>query len=255
MRIVHICDRSVGTQMCSVHCTWLCVQLLFVRHQFKIAFFNELKQDPHTSVKYVYTLHITFIRNSKWLATLSDCAMLMINWISSCCLFQNCLLVLYCQCHWASGIVSGWEMPKERPLEDLSKLLLTVAVLNKGNICLLSLSRCWSWVCDEALKCGWCLHLCRHYKQAYLHLIELRLLDTNLLEAKTVAGFVNYKVQLLTSFSALSAFYSAEIVLCSMSNNKGLHNLFEFCVFLYMWKQENHISRQLATYVFSIRTR
>jgi len=34
---------------------WLCVQLLFVRHQFKIAFFNELKQDPHTAVKYVHT--------------------------------------------------------------------------------------------------------------------------------------------------------------------------------------------------------
>jgi len=29
---------------------------LFVRHQFKIAFFNELKQDPHTAVKYVHTL-------------------------------------------------------------------------------------------------------------------------------------------------------------------------------------------------------
>lgn len=27
-------------------------QLLFVRHQFKIAFFNELKQDTHTAIKY-----------------------------------------------------------------------------------------------------------------------------------------------------------------------------------------------------------
>lgn len=26
-------------------------QLLFVRHQFKIAFFNELKQDSHTALK------------------------------------------------------------------------------------------------------------------------------------------------------------------------------------------------------------
>ncbi len=27
-------------------------QLLYVRHQFKIAFFSELKQDPNTALKY-----------------------------------------------------------------------------------------------------------------------------------------------------------------------------------------------------------
>lgn len=59
-------------------------QLLFVRHQFKIAFFNELKQDSHTSLK--------------------------------------------------------------------------------------------------------------HYKLAYGHILELRMHDTNLLEIKTIAGFVNYKI-------------------------------------------------------------
>lgn len=35
---------------------------------------------------------------------------------------------------------------------------------------------------------------CRHYKQAYGHLLELRMHDTNLLEIKTIAGFINYKV-------------------------------------------------------------
>jgi len=36
------------------------LQLLFVRHQFKIAFFNELKQDPHTAVKYVLYAPLVF---------------------------------------------------------------------------------------------------------------------------------------------------------------------------------------------------
>jgi len=35
--------------------------------------------------------------------------------------------------------------------------------------------------------------LSRHYKQAYTHLTELRMIDSNLLEAKTVGGFINYK--------------------------------------------------------------
>ena len=34
----------------------------------------------------------------------------------------------------------------------------------------------------------------RHYKQAYSHILEQRMHDTNLLEIKTIAGFVNYKV-------------------------------------------------------------
>lgn len=34
----------------------------------------------------------------------------------------------------------------------------------------------------------------RHYKQAYGHIMEQRMHDTNMLEIKTIAGFVNYKV-------------------------------------------------------------
>lgn len=34
----------------------------------------------------------------------------------------------------------------------------------------------------------------KHYKQAYGHILELRMLDTNLLEVKSVAGFINYKI-------------------------------------------------------------
>lgn len=34
----------------------------------------------------------------------------------------------------------------------------------------------------------------KHYKQAYGHLLELRMHDTNLLEIKTIAGFINYKI-------------------------------------------------------------
>ncbi len=36
--------------------------------------------------------------------------------------------------------------------------------------------------------------LFRHYKQAYSHILDLRMHDTNLLEIKTIAGFTNYKV-------------------------------------------------------------
>ena len=34
----------------------------------------------------------------------------------------------------------------------------------------------------------------QHYKQAYNHVLDLRMHDTNLLEVKTIGGFVNYKV-------------------------------------------------------------
>ncbi|XP_052268585.1 trafficking protein particle complex subunit 11-like isoform X2 [Dreissena polymorpha] len=34
----------------------------------------------------------------------------------------------------------------------------------------------------------------KHYKQAYGHILELRMNDTNMLEVKTIAGFVNYKI-------------------------------------------------------------
>jgi len=37
------------------------------------------------------------------------------------------------------------------------------------------------------------LALSRHYKQAYTHLVELRVVDSNLLEVKTLGGFINYK--------------------------------------------------------------
>ncbi|ESO93952.1 hypothetical protein LOTGIDRAFT_209465 [Lottia gigantea] len=34
----------------------------------------------------------------------------------------------------------------------------------------------------------------KHYKQAYGHILDLRMYDTNMLEIKTMAGFVNYKI-------------------------------------------------------------
>lgn len=34
----------------------------------------------------------------------------------------------------------------------------------------------------------------KHYKQAYGHVLELRMHDTNILEIKTIAGFINYKI-------------------------------------------------------------
>lgn len=34
----------------------------------------------------------------------------------------------------------------------------------------------------------------KHYKQAYGHLLDLRMHDTNLLEIKTIAGFISYKI-------------------------------------------------------------
>jgi hypothetical protein len=38
------------------------------------------------------------------------------------------------------------------------------------------------------------LSLIRYYKQAYLSLLDIRCYDTNILEVKLIAGFVNYKV-------------------------------------------------------------
>lgn len=34
----------------------------------------------------------------------------------------------------------------------------------------------------------------RHYSQAYSNLLEVRVVDTNALEVKTVAGFINFKL-------------------------------------------------------------
>eukprot|EP00794_Sanderia_malayensis_P013921 gene13921-15373_t len=34
----------------------------------------------------------------------------------------------------------------------------------------------------------------KHYRQAYLHLLEIKLTDVNNLEVKTVAGYINYKI-------------------------------------------------------------
>lgn len=36
--------------------------------------------------------------------------------------------------------------------------------------------------------------LCRNYSQAYAQLDEIRVVDTNCLEVKTIAGFLNYKI-------------------------------------------------------------
>lgn len=46
---------------CLIYGFYSTFQLLFVRHQFKIAFFNELKQDTHTAIKYVIYIHDHFI--------------------------------------------------------------------------------------------------------------------------------------------------------------------------------------------------
>jgi len=51
---VSMCEAHVCMAVHVCVCVCVCVQLLFIRHQFKIAFFNELKQDPHTAVKYVH---------------------------------------------------------------------------------------------------------------------------------------------------------------------------------------------------------
>jgi len=50
------------------------------------------------------------------------------------------------------------------------------------------------WFNKEKTECMH-MHVCRHYKQAYKDLVDIRLVDANLLEAKTVAGFINYKVR------------------------------------------------------------
>jgi trafficking protein particle complex subunit 11 len=36
--------------------------------------------------------------------------------------------------------------------------------------------------------------LFRHYSQAYSHLLDVRIVDTNALEVKAVASFLNYKL-------------------------------------------------------------
>lgn len=36
--------------------------------------------------------------------------------------------------------------------------------------------------------------ICRHYTQSYANLENIRVVDTNCLEIKTVAGFINYKI-------------------------------------------------------------
>ena len=53
------------------------------------------------------------------------------------------------------------------------------------------------------------LYMSRHYKQAYTHVIELRLVDTNILEVKTVAGFLNYK--------ACQSIYGHVYLLCCLT--------------------------------------
>ena len=60
---------------------------------------------------------------------------------------------------------------------------------------------CWIWPLTTQ-QCGFLISnnppiscFSRHYKQAYGHVLDLRMHDTNLLEIKTIAGFVNYKVR------------------------------------------------------------
>ena len=40
------------------------LQLLYVRHMFKIGFYNEMKQDPQTALKYVSRNSLVSLRNN-----------------------------------------------------------------------------------------------------------------------------------------------------------------------------------------------
>lgn len=57
----------------------------------------------------------------------------------------------------------------------------------------------WRLYVDCIVVMSWVVIYFRHYKLAYSDVLELRMLDTNLLEVKTIAGFVNYKVFCFTN--------------------------------------------------------
>ncbi|XP_014662309.1 PREDICTED: trafficking protein particle complex subunit 11-like [Priapulus caudatus] len=82
----------------------------------------------------------------------------------------------------------------------------------------------------------------KHYKQAYVHLQELRITDYNLLEIKTIAGFVNYKVcklcfQHTTPLDAIAQFrrhvdiYKAKIGTAELSFEQSAWMSKQFAVF------------------------
>lgn len=54
----------------------------------------------------------------------------------------------------------------------------------------------------------------RNYKQAYANLMEVRASDANMLEIKTVAGFINYKVILVILFFNITTAHSCLKTLC-----------------------------------------
>jgi len=74
---------------------------------------------------------------------------------------------------------------------------------------------CWTCLCIYYLvreERPW-LFCFRHYKQGYGHLLELRMHDTNILEIKTIAGYIDYKVSveivvLTTDFLPIFAYPS-----------------------------------------------
>lgn len=43
--------KEISSSLSGIDDLYYFIQLLLVRHQFKIAFFNELRQDPHSAIK------------------------------------------------------------------------------------------------------------------------------------------------------------------------------------------------------------
>ena len=43
--------KEISSSLSAINSLCYFIQLLLVRHQFKIAFFNELRQDPHSAIK------------------------------------------------------------------------------------------------------------------------------------------------------------------------------------------------------------
>ena len=44
-------ETKISSSLTGINDLCYFIQLLLVRHQFKIAFFNELRQDPHSAIK------------------------------------------------------------------------------------------------------------------------------------------------------------------------------------------------------------
>jgi hypothetical protein len=80
--------------------------------------------------------------------------------------------------------------------------------------------------------------ICRHYTHAYNNLLEIRIVDTNALEIRTVAGFINYKLCKLM-FALISRemlYHNSRHILTGFKNRMGFQELsFEH----YAWCQSS----------------